>query len=209
MRRFSANRDRLFWILAAILVLLCVQSCAKPVGIERKQTHLTADAAHSSSLFLQSCAGGFCISHLDSTEAIDLYNKYSQGFAPPGTHWRRFGGGAVNPQHIADGYQPLWMLLQWQDDTIGGDAQGWHTDRRVFWVSYWPLALLAAAFPFGRLIKTRIQSGQPLLWQFGKRRRWANQQVGLCPTCGYDLRATPLTCPECGTASPRSALGRN
>jgi len=62
----------------------------------------------------------------------------------------------------------------------------------LFRVPYWLLAILLAI--------------PPILWsaQFFRLRRRRNRiRNGLCPQCGYDLRATPDRCPECGTISPR------
>jgi hypothetical protein len=64
------------------------------------------------------------------------------------------------------------------------------TRRREVWafvVPYWFLAATAAGLPAIRVASAILR---------GWRRR---RHVGLCAACGYDLRATPGRCPECGT----------
>jgi hypothetical protein len=58
-------------------------------------------------------------------------------------------------------------------------------------VPIWFLAAVSGVLPLAVLGR----------WQW-RRQKTRRAAMGFCRVCGYDLRATPQRCPECGTIPP-------
>jgi hypothetical protein len=75
-----------------------------------------------------------------------------------------------------------WAGIRWQAEAPDAPAAVDVPDASAVGA----LAVLPACFVAARVVR--------------RRRRRRSRDQGRCPACGYDLRATPDRCPECGTA---------
>ena len=78
-----------------------------------------------------------------------------------------------------------WKLrAQWDKGELWGMSGAWYVAGSApMWMVVPMIALLLVPISF------RVS------------RKSNRRRLGLCESCGYDLRATPLRCPECGKAA--------
>jgi hypothetical protein len=83
--------------------------------------------------------------------------------------------------------------FQWAADGHGGRNHmvEWRRSSACVSLPHWALMAPAAVAVAGLAVK--------------RLRRSSRRAPGTCVGCGYDLRATPERCPECGQATPAAA----
>lgn len=102
-------------------------------------------------------------------------------------------------------YEPRDLGLQWptQPAAVNVYALGFGYVGAEVWPAAGGGRVFAAIAPVWAVAV--VSGSVPALRLVGwvrRRGRTSRQKRGLCPACGYDLRATPGRCPECGAPGP-------
>jgi hypothetical protein len=178
MRRLTRH---LFTLGSALSLLLCVVVCVLWVRSYWRPDLLLHDRPAAPD-------GSWCFGAWSTSGELDGNVFRSRDEPTPG--WRYLAGPSPWGWD-----RPLRTTLNWHPERRSGWLCGFgytfsHLDRFYgIWIPHWFLALLFAAMPAVRL-RSIIRD----------RRRL---RAGRCRICGYDLRASPDRCPECGTTAAK------
>jgi hypothetical protein len=191
--------------LSALSLLLCVAVAACWVTGAVRERHAAVWGLRlrpERALFVR-----FAPQHLILSEQRMVPVRLPPGYAMDCTRFREYRvtgpefpngiGTELHPDYFALNPAGAWFrklrlnpggvtaLADEQSGAIAWQARAFYGAVEIPW---WSLLLLFALLPASRWVV--------------RRRTRAKVRRGLCPTCGYDLRATPGRCPECGTTPP-------
>jgi hypothetical protein len=182
-------------MLCAAAVALWVRSFTHSEGVERRERGINSGSLIIVSHFAGVRHGRFRAFrdvrrlHLDDPEAATI--RWSQKrYRQLNWDWRPLG--AFRPAYyLPQGRMPVYRVgpfYAWKDDQADS---GSHTLTHEIGGPCWAVVLVLALGPVRAATRAMLR----------RRRRRARTRKGLCPACGYDVRATPERCPECGVPS--------
>jgi hypothetical protein len=160
----------MFTIVSAISLLLCIATVALCVRSYSTYDSLSKPVGPLKGRPEDSFRNGYLIESRPATLSISLRHFIAHPNIPGDADWSMY----CTTRDPADSPQGFDFMSQ---EGIG---------ERVWSIMFphWSLAVFFGILPTYSLIA------------FIRHRK--HRLPGLCPTCGYDLRATPDRCPECG-----------
>ncbi len=190
MRRVAR---RLCTLCSAVSLVLCVALCVlwvRSYGVAERVSRVSRGPATVENYILLYSADGRLLVRNERTYYRDLSPDEADAL-------RHFYPGGWGYRHGADVHgNRVWNYPHWRgfvfDSANAPIFHQWEMRNNylIAGAPYWSLAAPLSVAPLLRL------------WiSLRKRMARRSSRVGLCATCGYDLRASPERCPECGTCA--------
>ena len=187
-RWFAHFRRRLFTILSVVSLILCLATIALWVGSYWREDALTLTRASPIEKYrkvfqIRSSCGGVRIT----------YDRDRMYYLDSRLGWRHDGSPSSSrtyPYWFAGSPQQKFKMLGFQLFVADWTDSGGPKRSIGFLAPWFAIALVLSVLPS--------------VWLFAMLRSRRRARAGLCPRCGYDLRATPERFPECGTAAIRA-----
>ena len=175
-----------FNTLALLSLLLCVTA-----GAFWRRSHFVADLFHA------------------RTDGRWFYADFGEGRVLMGV-WSRaeWNPQSLHPDHVRQTIAEHRSMMRVHASVMPAQPRVLGVEyRRAVPTRTTLTTLRELEFSCGHLVA--LTGAVPLIWisatALRPRRIRAAKAKGMCPTCGYDLRATPDRCPECGTVTPATA----
>ncbi len=173
---------RLITILSVVSMVLCAATCLVGVRSYWCQWRLSYEK-HVGRWYTVSIVEGVALWEFrrcaDPVERPPALLRWHSEYLPRGT--------TVNVDGFSYGpHFGRFGIGRWNtdDSPVDGEAEYW--DCQGIQTPVWGIAVPLLAFP------------SMLYWKKSSRRRMREAR---CRQCGYDLRATPERCPECGAGT--------
>lgn len=180
---------RLFTLASAISLLLCLATVALWIRSYAIRDAFVRSQVAGTRAIIMSC-GRMAYYDVDDSAMIDL-GFWPRDVSEPVWYYHRIPFAEKLDAGDAKWFNRLGIAVQWREpEPFGGmsvtrPVNGYVTRLIApHWLPAILFAILPAAWTASRL---------------RHRRRRSRLARGLCPACGYDLRATRQRCPECGT----------
>jgi hypothetical protein len=202
VRRLRPIFRALCYVVTALSVLLCVAAVALWVRSQWVHDRVFWVGGTGELRWAQSTAGQLAVMTVCGLQTRDGRVAWIHGPADttpdtivPGaisSEWRRGDTVPVLGITHKSGAQSVPVRRALPDGTI--ELAAIDHSARVTTIPWRTLTVLTAILPCVRFL--------PIMIRRLAASRARRHRVGLCTACGYDLRATPDRCPECGRKTP-------